>query len=180
MPREALAVTEPDHVAPLAEIPQLIAQLVATPAGRRRDVPEDIKLEVGIAARGSSDLTLNDTLGRRSTFGCPSCGGVLWEIEDRSEIRYRCHTGHAFTASALDSALGDDLHRAMASAIRALDERAGLLHRLARMSREHRHAGAAKSWEAKARGYEEQAQLVRRALRQIATTNEAVPDKTDP
>src|SRR5262245_51964256 len=65
MPRNAIGVAGPDHVLPLGAIPALLARLVATPAGRRRLVPKDIRHDVGVAARGACDLTADDVLGGR-------------------------------------------------------------------------------------------------------------------
>ena len=42
-----------------------------------------------------------DRLGERSTFTCPECAGTLWRMNDARMLRYRCHTGHAFTSEAL-------------------------------------------------------------------------------
>ena len=32
---------------------------------------------------------------------CPDCGGNLFEVNYGKVLRYRCHTGHAFTADSL-------------------------------------------------------------------------------
>jgi hypothetical protein len=40
-------------------------------------------------------------LGTLVPYNCPNCGGVLWEIDSPDLKRYRCHTGHSFTVSAL-------------------------------------------------------------------------------
>jgi two-component system chemotaxis response regulator CheB len=31
-----------------------------------------------------------------SPFTCPDCGGTLWELNEGSLVRYRCHVGHSF------------------------------------------------------------------------------------
>ncbi|MBG6071368.1 hypothetical protein IWX87_001121 [Polaromonas sp. CG_9.7] len=36
-----------------------------------------------------------------SPFTCPDCGGLLFETDDRRQVRYRCHTGHAFSRRSL-------------------------------------------------------------------------------
>jgi len=164
MPRNALDAVKADHVVALAQLPALLVRLADKPAGRRRRAPDDVRLEVDIAARGASDLSANDALGERSLFACPTCRGILWEIKDGKEIRYRCHVGHAFTADTLDLALRDDLSRALASAVRALEERGGLMRRLAQEARNMDRGKMAESWDSKARSYEEQARLVRKVL----------------
>ena len=39
--------------------------------------------------------------GRVSSITCPECHGSMQEIVGRELMRYRCHTGHAFTLEAL-------------------------------------------------------------------------------
>ena len=36
-----------------------------------------------------------------SSITCPECHGSMQEIVERELMRYRCHTGHAFTLEAL-------------------------------------------------------------------------------
>lgn len=48
-----------------------------------------------------SDLPSVGALGKQVPFNCPDCGGVLWEIAEGRFLRYRCHTGHAFTSAVL-------------------------------------------------------------------------------
>ena len=59
-----------------------------------------------------------NSIGKPSTFACPDCDGVLWEIADTRPARYRCHTGHAFSLRTLADTQGtateDALWTAMA------------------------------------------------------------------
>ena len=68
-----------------------------------------------------------------STLTCPDCGGALWELKHRRPLRYRCHTGHAFTAGSLQNLQAELSEHAMCS-VRALQEREFLLRRLAMVS----------------------------------------------
>jgi two-component system chemotaxis response regulator CheB len=65
-----------------------------------------------------------------SPLTCPDCGGGLWEIGSRPP-RYRCHTGHAYSALALAHAQKETAEQALWSGMRALREREMLLRRLA-------------------------------------------------
>lgn len=40
-------------------------------------------------------------VGELSPFTCPECNGVLVRLVEGKFIRFRCHTGHAYTASSL-------------------------------------------------------------------------------
>jgi two-component system chemotaxis response regulator CheB len=54
-----------------------------------------------IAERVLSDVAQVTGLGEQIPYNCPNCGGILWEMKASDLQRYRCHTGHSFTASAL-------------------------------------------------------------------------------
>ena len=76
-----------------------------------------------------------DAVAERSAFTCPDCGGGLWEIKDKRPLRYRCHTGHAFTARSLETLQSEVAEHALWSSVRSLKERELLLRRLATVSR---------------------------------------------
>jgi two-component system chemotaxis response regulator CheB len=69
-----------------------------------------------------------------SALTCPECGGGLWEMRERQPLRFRCHTGHAFTALSLGRAQRGASEHALWSSVRALREREILLRRLARIA----------------------------------------------
>ncbi|ACC75428.1 chemotaxis protein CheB [Paraburkholderia phymatum] len=62
-------------------------------------------------------------LGVPSMFTCPDCNGSLWQVNGSRLLRYRCHTGHAYTTGSLASGREDDVERSMMDAMRALQER---------------------------------------------------------
>ena len=163
MPRNALAQGDADHVVALNEMPALLQKLVRAPARRLIEIPEDIRIEVDAAA-GHGDMETLDRLGKRSVLSCPDCHGALWELEDGELIRYRCHIGHAYTAEALDLAQGDDLGRALESALRALEERVRLLRRLQEQAHSQGRDLLAQQWAERAHEFEQQVEVVRRAL----------------
>jgi two-component system chemotaxis response regulator CheB len=98
MPRTAMILVQPDHVARLADIPTLLARLAREPDGTPKTVPETLKYEVEVARSGRGNMKDMDRFGRRSVLSCPDCGGIMWEIEEGRLLRYRCHTGHAYAA----------------------------------------------------------------------------------
>ncbi|SAK99532.1 chemotaxis protein CheB [Caballeronia calidae] len=79
--------------------------------------------EARIAANGLSDPETLDEVGERSALTCPDCGGALWRIRDDHPMRYRCHTGHAFTGLSLEEGIESRSEVAVWSAIRAVHER---------------------------------------------------------
>jgi two-component system chemotaxis response regulator CheB len=106
-----------------------------------------------------------DRIGRRSVLACPDCHGVMWEIEDGEVVRYRCHVGHAYSAELMSLALDENLTRALATALRALDERTAIAKKLQKQASEAGRIRIAESWERKAREFEEEAKVIRDSVR---------------
>jgi two-component system chemotaxis response regulator CheB len=72
-------------------------------------------------------------IGSPSTFTCPDCGGVLFEL-DGMPVRYRCHTGHAFSLRSLAHVQEELTDSTLWAALRALQEKEAVLRRLAAAS----------------------------------------------
>jgi len=170
MPMAALNRAKPDHVATLGDMPALLASLVHQPAGAARPLPRSIKYEVEIARSGSngmSNIDKLDGIGRRSVLACPDCGGVMWEIDEEDLVRYRCHVGHTYTAEVMSLALDENLRRALASALRALEERVALAHKLHRQAVSGGHRLLAETWTDKAREFEREMDVIRGSIRRM-------------
>lgn len=126
MPRSALAAGV-DHCVPLRELGVLLDRLVRTKPGKRKPVPEDIRIEAVIAERVLSDVKAVNNLGDQVPYNCPNCGGVLWEVEKSRTLRFRCHTGHSFTASTLLAEQSARIEETLWFTLRMLEERRNLL-----------------------------------------------------
>jgi two-component system chemotaxis response regulator CheB len=134
MPRSALQNVQVDHCVALEEIPSLLQRLVGAPKQRSRPhVPEEVIREVAIN-RGGATVEELETIATPSTLTCPDCGGGLWEMKDTKPLRYRCHTGHAYSSLSLSRAQKDASEHAIWSSVRALREREMLLRRMAGVS----------------------------------------------
>src|SRR5205085_1192709 len=97
--------------------------------------------------------------------------GELWEIDDPGGARYRCHTGHAYTARALLSEQGQATEMALWSAVRALRENASAARLLERRARTNGDAPAADRYAARADVADEHADVLARIL--ASTTPDA-------
>jgi two-component system chemotaxis response regulator CheB len=126
MPMNAIENVGVDHVVPLAEMGSLLTRLVARPLGRQGAIPRDIVTESRIAERVLSDLKAVESLGKQVPFNCPGCGGVLWEMA-QGDTRYRCHTGHSFTAPVLLAEQTAKIEETLWVALRMFEERRNLL-----------------------------------------------------
>ncbi|HEY8361189.1 MAG TPA: chemotaxis protein CheB, partial [Ramlibacter sp.] len=131
MPSSALAAAGADHCVPLEQIAALLVRLVggAAPAVQP-PVPPALHREVAIN-RGENTVENLTALATPALLTCPDCGGSLAEVRDAKPLRFRCHTGHAFTAKALARAQTDKAEEALWSGVRALSEREILLRRAA-------------------------------------------------
>ena len=131
MPRSALRHVDIDHVCRMDGMARLLGQLVRQPAGPTPEVPLDIRLETAIAAQELADMKADDMLGTPSRFTCPECHGALWEIEDGSLLRFRCHVGHAFDADAVLASQAEEIDRLLGTLLRSHQERAALARHMA-------------------------------------------------
>src|SRR5262249_44348637 len=130
MPQTALKRMQPDHVAQLQDMPGLLHSLVHRPAGTAIMASNNLRYEVEIARSGRASMNGMDWFGARSVLTCPDCGGLMWELKDADMSRYRCHIGHAYTAETITTGVDERLKRAMATALRALNERVAIVSKL--------------------------------------------------
>lgn len=132
MPSNALSQVEADYCLPLSEMGGLLYQLLGSKPEKRKPIPKDILIESKIAKRVLSDLPSVNALGHQVPFNCPGCGGVLWRVEDEPLMRYRCHTGHAYTAESLVTEQTMKIEETMWAALRMFEERKNLLTSMAK------------------------------------------------
>jgi two-component system, chemotaxis family, protein-glutamate methylesterase/glutaminase len=85
-------------------------------------------------------------------------------VLDSRPQRYRCHTGHAFTARTLQDALTTAGDEALWNGLRALQERQLLLQSMAEQDRGGGDEASAARLEAAARRLRRQAELLRGLL----------------
>jgi two-component system chemotaxis response regulator CheB len=131
MPESALSNVPIDYVLPISQMGDLLNRLVQIPASGNKNVPEDIKLEAAIAERVVGTIEEVTRLGEPSTMTCPDCGGALFELKHGKLLRFRCHTGHAFTADALLKSTQHSLEETLWVALRMMEERKNLLTNIA-------------------------------------------------
>ncbi|MGE5112374.1 MAG: chemotaxis protein CheB [Acidobacteriaceae bacterium] len=138
MPESALERVPDSHVVPLAELPVLLARLVADqievePRKVKADAADNS--EIRLAELDMSEVENEIRNGNPSPYGCPECGGVLWEIDQAGLLRFRCRVGHAYTARHLRAEQRHAIEAALWAALRALEESASLYRRMALRAR---------------------------------------------
>lgn len=182
MPRSALKHVRVDHCIPVTEMPSLLVRLASesTPEKGSSDVPDAMKIEVKIA---KEDMALESgvlTLGEPSHYTCPECHGVLLQLKEENRIRFRCHTGHAYSLESLLEELDNAIEDALWNGVRAMDETVLLMRHFAR------HLGEGGNQEAAARIAEraernfERIKLVRQAILTLAPVSQAKTMQHEP
>ncbi|HZA49273.1 MAG TPA: chemotaxis protein CheB [Myxococcaceae bacterium] len=172
MPQHAIDTAEPHYRVPIARMGDLIARLVKEPIAE-----DDVSDNEHVAKRSEkTDENDEEPALRPSRFGCPDCGGVLFEVGAEMP-RFRCHVGHAFSLEGLLAQQDDKFEDALWAACRALSESADLTRRMAVQARERGQRLAASRFEAKANACEQRAAAVRALLEATgATSGETVND----
>ena len=134
MPTNALEFVDADHIVPLAELGALLVRLTLEPAPAKTRLPaaelDLLEIELTIAKQGGGfELGIIDK-GKLTPFTCPDCHGALTQLIEGKLIRYRCHTGHAYTVSALLSEVTASVESMLYMAMRGLEETKMLLQNL--------------------------------------------------
>lgn len=127
MPQSVIRHVGTDYCVPLAQIGALLEKLVARKVGVSPKPPADLVIEAKIAQRVVSDLKSVEALGTQVPFNCPDCGGVLWKMQHGGTLRYRCHTGHAFSSEALLAQQTEKIEETLWVALRMFEERQNLI-----------------------------------------------------
>ena len=166
MPLSASRYVDTDYCVPLADIAPTLARLAGQPGRKDETMREDKAIEVeNLAALSGRNLEEElDGIGTRSTQTCPDCGWTIWTIADSSPLRFRCHTGHAYTAQSMLHAQDAFSEHALWAAVRALHERHTLLKRLADGAKEHGFDKQAEEYEASAKTAAEHAEVLRQMI----------------
>ena len=145
MPESVLEFVEVDHVLPLSDIALMLSQLTQetapeTAASHQHHVADSIpvnnelrriKTEIDTAAEVSIFERGILSMGALTPLTCPECSGVLVSFREGQLIRYRCHTGHSYTASTLLADVTKSIEDSMWQSVRALEESILLLNQAA-------------------------------------------------
>lgn len=127
MPKNAINQVKADYQLSVSQIGAILTKLLLDKPPKAVKIPGDIKREAEIAENVLSDLPSVNALGNQVPFNCPGCGGVLWQISKGSFLRFRCHTGHSYTAKSLIAEQTKKIEETMWIALRMFEERRNLL-----------------------------------------------------
>src|SRR5205823_2308744 len=160
MPQSAIENAPVDEVLPVAEIAAALGRLAREPVQEEGGpVSDEMEREADIAELDLAALQNEHRPGTPAGFGCPDCGGALWDLRDGNLVRFRCRVGHAWTAESLLAEQTGELEKALWTALRALEERAALSRRVAERLSRRGSTGSAVRFDEQARDSEQHAAL---------------------
>jgi two-component system chemotaxis response regulator CheB len=136
MPRSALANVAVDYCLRLDEIAPTLVMLTAQPATGGAAVSEKLRIESRIALEDNALEAGVLAVGKLSPFTCPECQGMLLQIQDGQIIRFRCHTGHAYSVDSLLEEVTESVEQSLWRSVRAMDEMLLLLRHIGEHARE--------------------------------------------
>ncbi|WP_205514610.1 chemotaxis protein CheB [Longitalea arenae] len=143
MPFNALREVNIDFNLPVAAIGKTLGELTVEPLKevKYKNTEENKKteLELHIAMQDDQNSRVLFELGELSPFTCPECSGVLAAITDGRRVRYRCHTGHAFSADSLLASLTEKTEQTLWNAVKDIQETAMLLNHVGDHFAENNH-----------------------------------------
>jgi two-component system chemotaxis response regulator CheB len=143
MPQNVLEYVEVDHTVPVAEMGALLQTLIQDKAPKKIKLSKEemklLEMEVIVATRDNAFEMGIIKMGELTPFTCPDCHGALARLVEGNIIRFRCHTGHAFTASTLLAELSKSVEELLWQGMRGMEETNLLLKNIEKHLRELGH-----------------------------------------
>ncbi len=135
MPLSAIRHMNVDKVCTLDEMARLFIVLANdAPPETEQSLEQLMEIENRIAEGifNVEDWWALEQMSTPSGLNCPNCRSALYELKDHRVLRYRCRSGHAFSAQSLLSGQADAREAYLSSLFGALIEEATLAKRLRR------------------------------------------------
>jgi two-component system chemotaxis response regulator CheB len=166
MPLNALKFVEIDHCVSLSKMAALLVDLIDRPFNPKalKPMTKEMDAEIGIALEDNALVRGVTEWGAPSLFACPECHGVLMQLKEGGNMRFRCHTGHAFSVETLLSEFNDQTEDTLWNAIRSIEETVLLMRQMANHLVEHGHNAAAQTLRKKAEEAFERSEHVREVV----------------
>lgn len=164
MPRSALAAVEADFSPTAGRIGDLLADIAQQAVGPAVSPPPELRIEVDIAAGERANSEVITAFATPAPLTCPQCGGVMSEVNGSKPLRFRCQVGHALTGEALAKEQESTIDEALRVALRIIEERAELVHRMAEDGRRTGRRAVAEMYEDRSVEYRRYADIIREAV----------------
>jgi two-component system, chemotaxis family, protein-glutamate methylesterase/glutaminase len=136
MPRNVMEYVDVDYAVPMRDMGALLMRLTRETAPEAPELsPEErkrLETEVNIASQDNAfEMGILDK-GPLTPLTCPECSGTLVKFTEGKLVRYRCHTGHGFTDSALLAGVTKAVEENLWKTVRGLEEAIIILEQSAR------------------------------------------------
>jgi two-component system chemotaxis response regulator CheB len=168
MPENAMRAVEVDYRLPASELGGLLTKLVQGEATHTEEFSlhpdKQTQIEVNIAMEDKAFQYNLREFGKLSPYTCPECHGVLALIQEGGRIRFRCHTGHAFSSDSLLANITDKIEESLWSTIRNMQESIMFLNHMGDHFAENNKPKLAAMYFKKAQEAEKRADIVRQAV----------------
>ena len=180
MPESALREVTVDYSVPIAEMPALLERLCSEPI-----IPDQLNISLDMdeqqQTRAEIRTAMEDTeaarsvmqYGELSPYACPDCHGVLTALREGGRLRFRCHTGHAFSTDSLLAAITVHVDDNLWSAIRAVEESMMLMNQIGDHAAESNQPKLAAKYFQKAQEADQRLKV----LKQFVVTNEPLSNE---
>lgn len=167
MPLNAMSEVKVDYCVPLSEMAELIVRLSREKVKTSEVVIKEDKLtevEIHIAKEASAFESGIMKFGELSPYTCPECHGVLMSLKGSNHERFRCHTGHAFSADSLLANITESIEDSLWSVIRNIGESIMLLNQMGNHLANTNQVNLAALYFKKAFEAEERVNILRKAV----------------
>lgn len=166
MPLNASEHVAIDYSLPLSEIAPLLVRLSEEGVEEEGEYPvsDELDIELKIASENNALETGVMKLGEFSPFTCPECHGALLQMKDAGLVRFRCHTGHAFSANSLIAELTENIEDQLWTTIRSMQESTMLMRHMAEHLYEEGNGPMAELFLTKAHEADQRTDLIRQAV----------------
>ncbi|HYO21542.1 MAG TPA: chemotaxis protein CheB [Flavisolibacter sp.] len=164
MPENVMQYVNVDHILSAGGMGGLLVTLAAEKAPKRPDLTREemelLKMEVVIASRDNAFEMGILEMGALTTFACPECKGALVSIDEGKMIRFRCHTGHAFTTSTLLAGITTQVEEKLWEAMQSLEATSMLLRQITQHYQSTGNTRAAKEFKQRADDIAKRARVI--------------------
>jgi two-component system chemotaxis response regulator CheB len=178
MPKSVLEYVDVDHKIPIKELGPLLNRLTKETAPEKPELSEDelqrLKVEVAIAAHDNAFEMGILQLGQFTPLTCPECNGALIQVKEGKFLRFRCHTGHAFSDTSLLAGITKSVEDSLWQTVRGMEEAVILLQQMGKQIDEQGSPHMADKFFRKA----EETRQRSKALRQQIFEQERLGDDT--
>jgi two-component system chemotaxis response regulator CheB len=124
MPMQAMKAVAVDLCVPIAEMGALLVHLTNSAVEQEGGhlVSEQRDIEVKVAREDNSFESGIMKLGKLSPYTCPECHGILLQLKEGNLIRFRCHTGHAYSLNSLLAEVTESIETSLWNKLRGIEE----------------------------------------------------------